>query len=93
MSAYVIVNGTVKDAEKMQQYGAAAGPTLAQHGGELVCRGPIEVLSGSSDYQIAVIIRFPDGAAARSWYESPAYQAIIPTREAALDSVFVLLSD
>jgi uncharacterized protein (DUF1330 family) len=93
MSAYVIVQGTVKDAEKMQEYGAAAGPSIAPHGGELVCRGPAQVLAGATDYQMAVVISFPDAAAARAWYESPEYQAIIPTREAALDSVFVLVGE
>jgi uncharacterized protein (DUF1330 family) len=93
MSGYVIVHGTVKDADKMQEYGGAAGPIVAQYGGEVISRGPAQVLSGTSDHQIAVIIRFPDAAAAKTWYESPEYQAIIPTREAALDSVFVLTGD
>lgn len=93
MSAYVIVQGTVKDPEKMQEYGAAAGAIVEQHGGEFICRGPAEVLSGTSDYQVAVVLRFADAAAARTWYASPEYQAIIPTREAALDSVFVLVGD
>lgn len=93
MSGYVIVQGTVKDADKMKEYGAAAGAIVAQHGGEFICRGPAEILSGSSDYQLAVVIRFPDAAAAKAWYASPEYQAIIPTREAAFDSVFVVVGE
>jgi uncharacterized protein (DUF1330 family) len=90
MSAYVIVHGTVTNPEKMQEYGAAAGPLAGKHGGEVISRGPVEVLSGSSDYQLAVVIKFPDKATAKAWYESPEYQAIIPIRESALDSVFIL---
>ena len=56
MSGYVIVHGKVKDAEKMQEYGAAAGPIVGKFGGEVISRGPVEVLSGSSDYQLAVVI-------------------------------------
>lgn len=93
MSGYVIVHGTVKDAEKMQEYGAAAGPIAGKFGGEVICRGPAEVLSGSSDYQLAVVIKFADKAAAKKWYESPEYQALIPNRENALDSVFILSGD
>lgn len=93
MAAYVLVNGTVKDPDKMQEYGGAATPIVAQHGGELITRGPAEVLSGSSDHKIAVVIKFPDAAAARGWYNSPEYQAIIPTREQALDSVFILTGE
>jgi uncharacterized protein (DUF1330 family) len=93
MSAYVIVHGTVTNPEKMQEYGAAAGPLAAKHGGEVLSRGPVEVLSGSSDYQLAVVIQFADRAAAKAWYESPEYQALIPTRESGLDSVFILAGE
>ena len=93
MSAYVIVHGTVKDAEKMQEYGGAAGPIVAAHGGEVVVRGPTSVLSGTSDHKIAVVLKFPDAATAKGWYESPEYQAIIPVREQALDSVFVVVGE
>ena len=53
----------------------------------------MEVLSGSSDHKISVVIRFDDAAKARAWYESAEYQALIPTREAALDSVFALVGE
>jgi uncharacterized protein (DUF1330 family) len=93
MSAFVVVQGTVTDPDKMQEYGAAAGPTIAAHGGELMVRGPMEVLSGSSDHKISVVVRFADAASARNWYNSPEYQALIPTREAAFDSVFALVGE
>ena len=93
MSAFVIVQGTVTDPDKMQEYGAAAGPIVAAHGGEFMARGPMEVLSGSSDHKISVVVRFPDAAKARAWYESAEYQALVPIRESALDSVFTLVGD
>jgi len=93
MSGYVIVHGTVKDADKMQEYATAAGPIVAKFGGEVISRGPTEVLSGSSDHKIAVVLKFADKATAKSWYESPEYQALIPTREAGLDSVFILAGE
>ena len=91
MSAYVIVQGRVIDQEKMNEYGAAAGPTVAAHGGELVCRGPAAILAGDTAYTMAVVLKFPDTQAAQNWYHSPEYQTLIPTREAALDSVFVVV--
>ena len=90
MTAYVVVHATVKSAEKLQEYGAAAGPTLASFGGKLISRGPTETLSGSNPHQIMVLLEFPDRASATSWYNSPGYQAAIPTRTAAMDSVFIL---
>lgn len=90
MTAYVAVHGTVLDQDKMQEYGAAAGPTVAAHGGKVISRGPVEVLHGESPHQIMVVLEFPSRQAAKDWYASSEYQAVIPTRNAALDSVFIL---
>ncbi|MGR8919805.1 MAG: DUF1330 domain-containing protein [Gammaproteobacteria bacterium] len=90
MSAYVVVHATVKDQEKFQEYGAAAGPIVESHGGKVVCRGPSTALAGDDPHALMVILEFPDRAAAEQWYNSAEYQAVIPTRDAGLDSVFVL---
>ena len=36
-----------------------------------------------------MVIRFPDPASLRGWFESPAYQALIPLREAAADVTLI----
>jgi len=36
-----------------------------------------------------VVIRFPDPASLRRWFESPAYQALIPLREQAADVTLI----
>ncbi len=33
MNGYVVVHATPKNADKMQEYGGAAGETVAKHGG------------------------------------------------------------
>ena len=93
MSAYVCVHATLKDADKMAEYGAAAGPAVTQYGGELVCRGPIETLHGETSHQIMVVLKFDHKQAAQDWYNSSEYQAIIPTRNEAMDALFVLAGD
>ena len=35
------------------------------------------------------VIRFPDPAAFRAWFDSPAYQALIPLREQAAEVTLV----
>ena len=90
MTAYVVVHATVKNAEKMTAYAAVAGPTVASFGGEIVCRGASEVLSGSNPHGVMVVIKFSDRATAKAWYNSPAYQAAIPNRSEGMDSVFIL---
>lgn len=67
MSAYLIVHATVKNADKLSEYGAGAGPTLDAFGGEFVTRGNvIEVFTGEHGHQFSVIIKFPDGESLRN---------------------------
>jgi uncharacterized protein (DUF1330 family) len=40
---------------------------------------------GDPAYKNGMIVRFPDKESAIAWYESPAYQALIPIRTAGLD--------
>lgn len=90
MSAYVIVHATIKDPAKMKTYAVDSAETLAPFGGEFVFRGDVaQVLTGAHDHQRAAVLRFPDQAAVKSWYSSPAYQALIPNRDEAADMVFI----
>ncbi|MBI0433925.1 DUF1330 domain-containing protein [Roseomonas sp. KE0001] len=55
--------------------------TLAPFGGRfLIHGGPREALEGQCDRDL-IVIAFPDRAAARAWYASPAYRAILPFRQ------------
>lgn len=89
-AAYVIGHITVKDEQKWAEYRSQVPATLAPWGAELVFRGTRgEVFAGEHPYTDTVVIRFPDLDAARSWYRSPAYQALIPLRQEAADLVLV----
>ena len=52
-----------------------------------------DVLVGSHEHQCTIIIRFTDAQAARDWYASDAYRSAIPTREQAMDAVFIVVED
>lgn len=94
MSAYVIIHATIKDPEKVQEYAAIAGPTVAAAGGEFVSAGQVaEVMAGQHGYDKAIVIRFPDKQTAQNWYKSEAYQKSVPIREQAMDAVFILAED
>jgi len=91
MSAYVIAQATIKDPEKLKEYGAIAGPSIKAAGGEIVTAARVvDVLAGIYDHERAVIIRFDDAQAARDWYASDAYHSAIPIREQAMDAVFII---
>jgi uncharacterized protein (DUF1330 family) len=91
MSAYVLVEGTLLDAEARDSYLAAVRPVLKQYGGEFLAFGPWVILHGEPAYQNGMIITFPDKEAALAWYNSPEYQRLIPIRDKALDSRFRLI--
>jgi uncharacterized protein (DUF1330 family) len=91
MSALVIVDLTPTDTEKLSAYSAQAGDTLKPYGGEFLAKGPIEILHGDANFTTKVVIQFPDRESAVNWYQSDAYQAIIPTRNQGMDSQFHLV--
>lgn len=94
MAAFIFATVQVKDPEKWGEYGKQAGQTLVPFGGELLFRGKfVEQLAGGEPHSANAVLKFPDVQAARDWYASPAYQAIIPTRDAGADVVFSLCDE
>jgi uncharacterized protein (DUF1330 family) len=75
MPAYMIfIKNSTKDAEELKTYGQKAAGAGAGHPIKpLAFYGPLEVLEGDPSEGV-VLIEFPDKAAAKAWYDSPAYQ-------------------
>jgi uncharacterized protein (DUF1330 family) len=75
MPAYVIfIKNSTKDAEALKVYAQKAGAARGDHKiTPLAFYGPLEVLEGDSAEGV-VLLQFPDTAAAKAWYDSPAYQ-------------------
>jgi uncharacterized protein (DUF1330 family) len=86
MTAYVVNEIWVRDLATFQTYAVQAPPTLAPFGGRYVVRsGPAAPIEGDAPGRI-VILEFPDRDAALAWRASPAYQAILPIRDASSTS-------
>ncbi|MCG7656345.1 DUF1330 domain-containing protein [Wielerella bovis] len=77
MTAYVVfVRDEMKDQAAYDQYLQLGVPTLAPFGGEiLVANGVHEAFEGA-DFDGSVVLRFPDMASARAWYNSPGYAKV-----------------
>jgi len=83
----------VKDPEKLKVYVSQVGATMAPHGGKMVARGKVaKQLSGEVKHQIQAMFEFPSADAIDTWYESDAYQALIPNRDEAADVTIVVLN-
>jgi uncharacterized protein (DUF1330 family) len=91
MSAFIVIDLTVKDAEKLGQYSAKAPATLAKFKGEFLTKGKIEALHGATPFQNKAVIQFPDKESALAWYNSPEYQALIELRNSGMESQFHLV--
>jgi uncharacterized protein (DUF1330 family) len=92
MSAYVVVEFTIKDPDVYREkYAAAAGKTAVEHGAEVLANSNWEVLDGDTVGSTGVIVQFPDHETALRWYNSPEYQQLIEARGVAMDARFSLL--
>ncbi|QFR00468.1 DUF1330 domain-containing protein [Streptomyces phaeolivaceus] len=83
MTALLIGNvGVIADERRMSDYRAKVLHTLELYGGGFMIRGgAFEALEGAWRPTHLSVMRFPTAAAARRWYHSPEYRAIVPLRE------------
>lgn len=81
MPAYVVfTREEMVDEHEFAVYAASVDATFAGHDVTLLADyGALETLEGAP-VDGAVILRFPDAAAARAWYHSDAYQAVAAHR-------------
>jgi uncharacterized protein (DUF1330 family) len=86
MPAYVIGHITVRDPEKWAEYRSQVPGTLAPWDAELLFRGKkSSLLSGEHSHTDTVVLRFSDTESIEQWYNSDAYQKLIPLRTQAAD--------
>ena len=90
MSVIVLVQGTPHPErhEALAEYQQTARAVIAKHGGQPVARGTgLGSLHGSGKFQVGIVIRFADQAAAEGWYNDPEYQRVLPLRDQAYASL------
>jgi uncharacterized protein (DUF1330 family) len=74
MSAYILADVTVTDAEKMARYREWSSRAMQEHGAEVLVRGgDFEVLEGPWTPSRLVILRFPNREAAKRFYHGDTY--------------------
>lgn len=93
MSAYLIAFAKAKNAARIPEYSAAAGPTVVAAGGTIISRGKVKALAGSFNADTCLIVKFDNAAAIEAWYQSAAYQALIPLRDEVMDPNFLVLEE
>ena len=91
MAAYFIAQYVVNDPKLYREYQAVAGPTIQAAGGELVAFDvAAETIEGTPPGPQTVIVRFESTDAAKAWYKSAEYQAVVGKRLAATKGFSVI---
>jgi len=91
MAAYFIAQYVVNDLDLYREYQAGAGPTIQTAGAELVALDvAAETIEGEPPGPQTVILKFEDTAAAKAWYESEEYQAVVHKRLGATEGFAVI---
>jgi len=86
MSAYVVYEAVITDAEQYERYKALADPSVAAAGGRYLVRGgEVETFEGATPARV-VVLEFPTLAAAREWYRGEQYTAARALRDAACEA-------
>ena len=92
MTAYVIVDMTVTDPVRIEEYRKQAGASIAALGGRFLARGGrTEVFDGDWSPQRVVLIEFPSLEQARLWRQSPEYGKACAIRDRAARTRMVVV--
>ena len=92
MPAYLISDITVRDRTAFETYRTGAAEAIHAFGGRYLARlGEVEVLEGSLNPNMIVIIEFPNLEQARAWYRSPEYAFALEVRDTALSRNLILV--
>jgi uncharacterized protein (DUF1330 family) len=82
MTAYMIVDLDIHDAEGFQQYRSGVPAFIAKHGGEYLVRGgEFEVIEGDWKPHRLVLFRFPNREAIKNFFADPGYAALAELRK------------
>jgi len=92
MSAYVIVDITVNDPARYEEYKKLTPASLAAYGGRFIVRGgAVTVLEGDVEPGRTVVLEFPSVERARSWWDSPEYRPAKALRQASASTRMILV--
>lgn len=81
MPAYAIFDADIHDPDMMAEYLEKVPATLKQYGAKLLAAtSTVDTVEGGWESKRIVILEFADMAAARTWYDSPEYRAVLPLR-------------
>jgi uncharacterized protein (DUF1330 family) len=92
-SGYVIFTEVIRDPVRFDGYVQKALPTILRSGGRpIIVHDDPEVVEGTWHGTRTVVLEFDSVEAARTWYRSSEYQAIVGERHACAESNAIIIS-
>jgi uncharacterized protein (DUF1330 family) len=92
MTAYIIADIDIHDAEGYQEYRQLAPATIAAYGGKYVVRaGQVEIVEGDWIPKRLVMLEFETMEQARAWLTSEQYLAVKSIRHRTAESNIILV--
>ena len=92
MTAYVIVEIDVRDADTYERYKVLAPPSIAAYGGRYIVRGgATTVLEGDWAPRRLAVLEFPTAERAATWWASPEYAEAKALRQACAGTDMILI--
>lgn len=82
MTAYVVFDVEIRDAQRYQEFMQQVKPALEAAGARYLARGgPLKVWEGDWSPRRLVILEFPSIAAWEDFYHGPVYQGLKAVRD------------
>ena len=92
MKAYVIVDVTIHDANRYEDYKKLTPASLVPFEGKFIVRGgKTQTLEGDWKPQRIVILEFPDADKAKAWWNSESYAPAKALRQATATTQMLLV--
>ncbi len=92
MTAYVLVDITVNDPDRYEEYKKLAPPAIAAYGGKYLVRGGrTEVIEGDWPLNRFVLLEFESFEKAKQWHKSPEYREALALRHQSASSKMVVV--
>lgn len=92
MPAYIIVQVSVRDPKRYEDYKPMVQPSLTAYDGRFLVRsGEAQTMEGSWQPERFVILEFDDADRAKAWWNSEEYREAKSLRQATADTEMILV--
>ncbi len=92
MPAYIIVEVTIHDKSRYEEYKKLTPASIYAYGGRFIIRGAkCETLEGEWEPERIVVLEFPSVARAKEWWDSDLYAPAKKIRNATATSKMIVV--